>query len=89
VAERAHDLGAVEESRTFLGRRAVLDVRVVEDLGERAAALVLPNHVLGDPILTRRTGGQKRERIAQEVPEGHGGDSRYGAAEVLIGPVGA
>lgn len=89
MSEGAHDLGAIEKSRPLLGSRAILDVRVLENLGECPAALMLPDHVLGDPILTRRAGGQKRERIAQEVPKGHGGDSRYGAPEVLIRVVGA
>ncbi len=84
MAEGADDFGAVEETRPLMRCRAVLDVRVVEDLRERSAALVLPDHVLRDSILARRAGAEKRERIAEEVTESHGGDSRYGAPAVLI-----
>ena len=56
--------------------RAVSDVRVVEDVGERAAALVLANHVLRDAVFARRAGAEKGERVSQEVAKRHAGDSR-------------
>jgi 3-oxoadipyl-CoA thiolase len=52
-------------------RRSVLDVGIVEDLGERAAALVLTDDVGRDPVLARRTREQEREGIPKEVAEGH------------------
>jgi 1,4-dihydroxy-6-naphthoate synthase len=84
VAECAHDFRAVEETRPLLRRRAVPDVRILEDLRQRPAALVLPDHVLSDAVLARCAREEKRERVPEEVPNGHGGDSRYGARTVLI-----
>jgi 3-oxoadipyl-CoA thiolase len=70
-AERADHLGSVEQSLSLRGSGAVLDVRIVEDLGQRSATLVLADHVGGDPILARRPGEEKRERVAEEVADGH------------------
>ena len=55
VAERVHDVGPVEQAPDLLGRAAVRHVVVLEDLGERPAAVVLADHVLRDPLLTSAT----------------------------------
>src|SRR5262249_39657455 len=50
-----------------LGRQPVADVGVLQDLRERAAALVLADHVGGDALLARRAGEEKRERVAEDA----------------------
>ena len=49
--DRAYDLGPVEEATLLLGRQAILDVLVGQDLVERAATLVLADHVACDMLL--------------------------------------
>ncbi len=65
AAERAHDLGPVEQPRPLLRCCAVPDVRVVEDLVERAAALVLPDHVLRDAVLALGASEEVPEDVAK------------------------
>ena len=86
MAEGANDLGTVEEACPLVRRRAVPDVWILEDLRQRPAPLVLPDHVLGDPILARRACEEEGERVPEEVAEGHASDSRYGARAVLTAP---
>ena len=70
VADRLDHLGPVEQACALVGREAVLDVAVLEDLGEVAAAVVLADHVRGDALLRRRALEEERE----EIPERHRGD---------------
>ena len=49
-------LRPVEQPLDLLGRAAVRDVRVLEDLVERPAALVLADHVLREPLLDSASG---------------------------------
>ena len=50
---------------------------------ERAAALVLADHVGGEPLLLRGTRGQERERVAEEFRQpGH--DSILASARVMV-----
>ena len=65
LADRLDDLGPVEQARALVRVEAVLDVAVLEDLGEVAAAVVLPDHVRGDPFLGRRTLEEEREEVAE------------------------
>ncbi len=51
VAERVHDVGPVEQPPDLLGRAPVRDVVILQDLRERAATVVLADHVLRDPLL--------------------------------------
>ena len=65
AGDRAHDLGAIEETPLLLGREPVLDVLVLEDLVERATAVVLANHVPGDVLLGGALLEQEREEILE------------------------
>src|SRR2546423_3091033 len=47
-------------------RAAVAHVRVVEDVRDRAAAVVLPDHVGGDAVLLRRARADEREQSPEE-----------------------
>jgi hypothetical protein len=69
LADRADDLRAVEQTPPLLGRQPVLDVLVLHDLGERAAALVLPDHVGRHALLRRGTLEEERERISEPAQE--------------------
>ena len=71
VAERMHDIGAVEEPPDLLWRAAVRDVVILQDLCERPAAMMLTDHVLGDPLLTLRAGRQERERPPDCLDDSH------------------
>src|SRR5207248_3270030 len=68
-AESVNDLGAVKHAGKLLRRAAVADVRVLEDLGERAPALVLADHVGRDPLLLAGAGEEEGEGIPQEGRE--------------------
>ena len=60
LADRADHLGPLEQAPALLLGGAVLQVRVVEDVLERAAELVLANDVRGERLLLRaaaRSGG--------------------------------
>lgn len=67
LADGAHELRPVEQAVDLLRAEAVRHERVVEDLLERAPAMVLANHVLGDEILLLRALEQERKRRAQDV----------------------
>src|SRR4051794_7970871 len=55
-----------------MGLQPVAHVGVREDLLERAAALVLANHVRRDAFLLRRADGEEREDVAKKIREpGH------------------
>ena len=70
-----HDLGAVEEPPLLLRVEPVLDVPVLEDLGEASPARVLADHVRSHAVLRARTGEQKREGAAQQAGKSlHRGD---------------
>jgi hypothetical protein len=64
-----HDLGPVEEPLGLLGCEPVPDVRILEDLQERSATLVLPDHVRRDALLLRRTGEEEGERAPKQARE--------------------
>ena len=53
VADRLDHLGPVEQPGDLVGREAVLDVAVLENLCEIAPAVVLADHVGGDSLLSR------------------------------------
>jgi len=53
VAERLDDLRPVEQTALLLRAQPVLDVLVVEDLGERPAPFVLADDVPGDVLFGR------------------------------------
>ena len=67
LAERADHFGPVEEPVALLWRRSVLDVRVVEDLGQRTPPLVLADDVRRDPVDVTRLA----EEVPKEVSECH------------------
>lgn len=54
VAERVHHVGPIEQPPDLFGRAAVRDVVILQDLGERAAAVMFADHVLSNPLLTLR-----------------------------------
>jgi hypothetical protein len=60
-------VGVVEEALPLLRSRAVADVGVLEDLGERAAAPVLADHVGGEAIDLVGTGKERREGIPEDL----------------------
>jgi hypothetical protein len=69
VAQCANYFGPVEEPVALLWRRSVLDVRVVEDLGQRAPPLVLADDVRRNPIDVARL----VEEVPKEVADRHRG----------------
>ena len=71
VADCVDHVVPLEDARDLLGRAAVRDVVVLEDLGERPAAMVLADHVLRDAILGAGTDPQERERSADCLPDPH------------------
>jgi len=72
MADGVDDFRPVEQPRDLSRREAVLDVAVLEDRRQRAAALVLPDHVLRDALLGRGTLEEEREDVLED-PHG-GGD---------------
>lgn len=54
MPDRVDDLRPVEQARALLDAEPVLDVAVLEHLGQRAAPLVLADHVRRDVLLLRR-----------------------------------
>jgi hypothetical protein len=75
VAERVHDLGALEDAAYLVRGAAVLDVGVVEDVVEGAPAAVLADDVLGDELFALRPLKEKRERAAEYVANARHGRS--------------
>jgi hypothetical protein len=65
VRKGGDQLRPVEQPPLLLGREAVLDVLVLEDLVQGATALVLPHDVAGDVLL----GGASLEEEREEVLE--------------------
>jgi hypothetical protein len=59
LAERVHDVGPLEQPSLLLRRQAVLDVAILEDLREVAAAPVLTRHVRDDLFLRRAAREEK------------------------------
>ena len=53
------------------GRAAVLDVGVLQNLAQRAPAIVLADQVLGNHRLTPGAGRQERENPADRVAPAH------------------
>ena len=74
-----HDLGAVEDALHLLGRAAILDVRVVENVVERTPAAVLANDVFGDELLGLRPLEEKRERAPKNVA-----NARHGLSLLFV-----
>ena len=64
AAERLDDLRPVEQAALLLGREAVLDVLVLEDLVQRPAAVVLADDVPRDVLLCGAPREQERERCS-------------------------
>src|SRR4029453_3238417 len=62
-------LGPSEKPLDLLRRASIPHVGVLEDLAERTPALVLADHVRGDPFLLARPGEQKREGTLEEGRE--------------------
>ena len=73
VAKRVYYLGSLEHASNLLGRATVLDVGIVEDVDERAAAVVFPDDVFGDEFLCLRPREEEREGAAEDVR-----DARHG-----------
>ena len=92
-AERLDDLRPIEQSALLLGRDAVLDVPVLEDLVQRPAALVLADDVPCDVLFCGASREQKRERVLEQghetrlYPGGMRRSSREGryAERLLVG----
>ena len=63
LADRLDHLGPVEQPRALIGVEPVLDVAVLEDLGEVAAAVVLADHVGGDALVGRGALEEEREEV--------------------------
>src|SRR5581483_11182961 len=75
VADRAHDVGPLEDSRDVLVGAAVAYVGIPEDVGQVATTLVLADEVDDDPLLRPSRREQEREGIAQESGQAlHYGD---------------
>jgi hypothetical protein len=74
LADRADELGIVQEARALLLRGSVADVRVVENLRKRAPALVFADDVGDQALFVPRAGEQERKRIPKEVRKSQGGD---------------
>ena len=81
VTELVHDLGPVEQPLDLLRSDAVGDVVIVQDLGERPAAMVLADDVLRDPLLCLRTSREERKRAPDRVDESHSGPSIVGSVK--------
>ena len=63
--DRLDDFRTVEQALLLLGRQTVLDVAVLEDLFERATALVLTDHVPRDMLLSGASLEEKREEVLE------------------------
>jgi hypothetical protein len=64
----------IEKPSSLLLRRPVADVRVGENIGERAATGVLADDVGDQLLLASRSREEERERVSEEVREPHVGD---------------
>jgi hypothetical protein len=83
LAERVHDVGPLEQPSLLLRCQAVLDVAILEDLREVAAAPVLARHVRDDLLLRRAAGEEEGERITKHACQPvHGGDCIVVAVQV-------
>jgi CBS domain-containing protein len=51
VTELVHDLGTVEQALDLLRRHPIGHIVIVQDLGQRPAAMVLADDVLRNPFL--------------------------------------
>ena len=66
ATDRLQHLRAIEQARALLGAlQPVLDVAVLEDLGQRPPPVVLADHVLRDAILTRGALEEEREDVLE------------------------
>jgi hypothetical protein len=75
VADRLEDVGALEDTRDARVGAAVADVRILEEVDQRAAAVVLADDVRGNAILLRGASSEEREEAAEEPGDRpHGGD---------------
>ena len=69
VADRPDHVGPLEHALDLLRGGAVADVRVVEDLLDRPAAVVLADQVGGDALLLARLRAGEREDPTEEVAD--------------------
>ena len=89
VADGRHDVGPVEQPTHLFRRAPVRDVGVVEDVGERPAAMVLADHVLGHDLLLPRAREEEGERGLDDVEgAGHAAILHTPFAEPVWLPVG-
>jgi hypothetical protein len=75
------ELGTVEQALHLFRRDAVGDVVIVQDLGERTAAMMLADDVLRNALLRLRTSREERERAPDRVDESHSGTSIVGGVK--------
>jgi hypothetical protein len=74
-----HDFRPIEEAASLLRCQPVLNIAILEDLGETPTAGVLPYHVGGDPVLVARPSEEEGEGAAQQTREAlHRGDCILG-----------
>ncbi len=59
LAERVHDVGALEQAALLLRCQAVLDIPILEDLCEVATSPVLTRHVRNHLLLSRTAREEK------------------------------
>jgi hypothetical protein len=69
LADGSDDVRTFQQATSLELTRAVFQVRVVEDLLERAPELVLPDDVGGELILAGRAREEGRERVPKEARE--------------------
>ena len=74
LAQSVDELGPLEQPAQLVRVAPVADVRVVEDVGERPATVVLAQDVRGNAFRFRRARREERERVAEKVAKRHGRD---------------
>ena len=74
LAQSVDELGPLEQPAQLVRVAPVADVRVVEDVGEGPATVVLAQDVRGNAFRFRRARREERERVAEKVAKRHGRD---------------
>ena len=74
LAQSVDELGPLEQPAQLVRVAPVADVRVVEDVRERPATVVLAQDVRGNAFRFRRARREERERVAEKVAKRHGRD---------------